>query len=150
MNKQEKVIVILGTARDDSNTLRELRKHLPFRNFELVDLHKLGIDYYDYTKVVEDDFLAVVRQMVVADTIVFATPVYWYAMSGRLKVFFDRLTELITTSKPLGRALQSKQVYLFATGSDPALPEGFQVPFQKTAAYFGMDYKEAFYVSVNS
>ena len=35
-----------------------------------------------------------------ADAVVFATPVYWYGVSGQLKVFFDRLFCFIAASEP--------------------------------------------------
>ncbi len=148
MSDQCSVIVILGTARSDSNTLAKLREHLPFKNFELVELHRLNIGFYNYESPPVDDFLDVANKMVNADTIVFATPVYWYSMSAVLKVFFDRLTDLISTSKGIGRALAGKSVYLFATGTEPVLPEGFAVPFKNTSQYFDMKYERAFYVCV--
>jgi multimeric flavodoxin WrbA len=80
--------------------------------------------------------------------IVFATPVYWYAMSGVMKIFFDRLSDLISTSKPLGRGLAGKSVYLFSTGSELEMPDGFEVPFKRTAEYFDMNYVKSIYVSV--
>lgn len=141
----KKVLVILGTARDESNTLKAIRAHLPFKDYELIELHKMDIGLYEYANRNTDDFLDIALKMSVADTIVFATPVYWYAMSGVLKVFFDRLTELITTSKDVGRALKGKEVYLLATGSEEELPEGFEVPFKKTSEYFDMHYMRAYY-----
>jgi multimeric flavodoxin WrbA len=89
--------------------------------------------------------LSVAEKMETAERIVFATPVYWYAMSGELKVFFDRLTDLLTTHKSIGKALKGKKTYLIATGSDPELPEGFEVPFRSTSAYFDMSYEGALY-----
>lgn len=144
--KDEKVVVILGTTRDDSNTLQKLRENLPFKKFELIELHKLKIEHFNYDQPAPDDFLAVAEKMTQATVIVFATPVYWYAMSGHLKVFFDRLTDLTAESKLMGRALTGKRVFLFATGTDPSLPPGFEVPFQKTSEYFGMHYERAYYV----
>ena len=41
--------------------------------------------------------------MIGAFTIIFVTPVYWYAMSGRMKVFFDRWTDLLKIDKDTGR-----------------------------------------------
>lgn len=144
---KSKIIVIVGTARDDSNTLKAWEADPPLADFELIELHKLKINPYNYENPISDDFLFVAEKMVQADKIVFATPVYWYAMSGTLKIFFDRLTDLITTSKKIGRALAGKEVYLFATGTDPELPHGFEIPFIKTSEYFDMKYCRAFYVS---
>lgn len=144
-----KVLVILGSNREDSNTRKALESHLPFNDYELVDLAKLQLEHYSYDPVKpQDDFLEVARKMTEADTIVFATPVYWYAMSAVMKIFFDRLSDLITTSKPIGRALAGKTTYLFSTGSDLELPEGFEVPFRRTSEYFSMNYKKVIYVSV--
>lgn len=145
----EKVIVILGTARDKSNTRKALEEHLPWKSYELVELHRLSIEPYAYhSNKPNDDFLSVVEKMTNSDLIVFATPVYWYAMSGTLKTFFDRLTDLISTSKALGRSLKGKKTFLFATGSDDSLPLGFEVPFHKTSEYFEMSYEGAKYVSL--
>jgi len=34
---------------------------------------------------------------------------------------------------------------LLATGTDPQLPHGYEVPFSATSIYFGMDYMGARY-----
>lgn len=139
-------LVILGTARKDSNTLKALQSNFPLKDLEIVDLNDFNINPYSYDQPAKDDFILIAEKMTQAHVIVFATPVYWYAMSGSLKTFFDRLTELTTSSKELGRLLAGKKVYLFATGSDSNLPEGFEEPFIKTSDYFNMKYKQAFYV----
>ena len=142
-----KTVVVLGTSRDDSYTLQAVKDHCPFNNYDLVDLRKLNIGYYSYNHNINgaDDFTEIAVNMVAADNIIFATPVYWYAMSGVLKVFFDRLSELLSTHKPLGKALKGKTTYLIATGADAALPPGFEVPFKLTSEYFEMSYAGAFY-----
>ena len=53
--------------------------------------------------------------MVQYEQIIFATPIYWYAMSAQLKTFFDRMTDLLTIHKPLGRQLRKgKKMFLIA------------------------------------
>lgn len=47
-----------------------------------------------------------------ADVLVFATPVYYYAVSGQLKTFLDRLNPLYV------RKNKFKEVYLLATSAD--------------------------------
>lgn len=147
----EKVLVILGTAREDSNTLKAIGEHLPFKEYKLIELSKLNIQPYSYDGYkIEDDFLQIAELMIQSEVIVFATPVYWYAMSGIMKIFFDRLSDLISVQKPLGRALAGKKTWLFSTGSDDVLPQGFEVPFQKTSEYFDMVFQKSLYVSVKS
>lgn len=145
----KKVLVILGSAREESNTQKALEEHLPFSEYELIDLLKLQIEHYSYDPdKPQDDFLGIVEKMLGADTIVFATPVYWYAMSGRLKVFMDRLTDLITTSKLLGRALEGKSTYLFVTGNSEEMPEGFEIPFKSSSEYLKMNFLGLRYVAM--
>src|ERR1700722_19335278 len=103
-----KDIVILASARGESNTLEAVRKLCPVSDYELIDLRVKRTALYDYEHPndMADDFLSVVQKMGDAETIVFATPVYWYAMSGLMKIFFDRLTVLLSTRNPLGKALK--------------------------------------------
>ena len=49
-----------------------------------------------------------------ADVLVFATPVYYYAVSGQLKTFLDRLNPLYP------RKNKFKEVYLIATAAETA------------------------------
>jgi multimeric flavodoxin WrbA len=51
-----------------------------------------------------------------ADGIVFATPLYWYGVSGQLKVFFDRIFCYIAASYP-----ESERVVSALTGKQIAL-----------------------------
>jgi multimeric flavodoxin WrbA len=50
---------------------------------------------------IDDGYEALLRERVLgAHAIVFATPVYWYGVSGQLKTFFDRLFCFIAASEP--------------------------------------------------
>ena len=66
-----------------------------------------------------------------------------------MKVFFDRLTDLVTVRQDLGRQLEGRKVFLVACGSDPELPDGFEVPFRRTADYLRMDYEGGFYMQIS-
>ena len=145
------IVAIVGSARRDGDSTRLADAVLAGRIAQRFDLASLNVRDYEYGRAVEgDDFLAVAEALANADGVLFATPVYWYAMSGVLKRFFDRLTDLITVQKPLGRRLAGHSMWVAACGSDPALPEGFEVPFRRTAAYFGMTYGGVLYVSIRN
>jgi multimeric flavodoxin WrbA len=50
---------------------------------------------------IDDGFEALLRDLVLpADAIIFATPLYWYGVSGQLKTFLDRLFCYIAASEP--------------------------------------------------
>lgn len=63
---------------------------------KVFDLSKLIIEPFEYQRHDDrDDLRAVVAMMLQSQHIVFATPVYCYSMSATLKMFFDRLTDLL-------------------------------------------------------
>lgn len=141
------VLTVLGTARSDGHAQCVLKAVLAGRPARSFDLGALDIHDYEYSKSRRrDDFSGVAEAMAEADAILFVTPVYWYAMSAVLKRFFDRLTDLVTVQKPLGRRLAGRSVWVAACGSDPSLPIGFEVPFRETAVYFDMRFGGAIYL----
>ena len=141
------VAAVLGSARSDGDAARLLDAVLAGRPSRRFDLGALHVRDYAYGRPADgDDFLAVAEAIAESEAVLLVTPVYWYAMSGVLKRFVDRMTDLVTVQKPLGRRLAGRSVWVAACGSDPALPDGFEVPFQATAAYFGMGYGGALYV----
>lgn len=83
-----------------------------------------------------------------SDLIIFATPVYWYSMSGIMKVFIDKFSNLLSgKGKALGEAFYGKMIEVLSTGYDEKVPAGFEAPFSLTAIYFGMDYMGTTYRS---
>ena len=141
------LVAVLGSARSDGHAARVLDAVIAEQPAGRFDLGMLRIRDYTYGHPAEgDDFLEVVEAMVEADAVLFATPVYWYAMSGILKRFFDRLTDLVTVRRPLGRQLAGRAMWVVACGSGPELPEGFEAPFRGTADYFDMEYGGTLYI----
>ena len=62
--------------------------------------------------VIEDDAQTIAEKMKLAEVIVFATPIYYYEMSGQLKTFLDRMNPLY------GRDNRFREVYLLASAAD--------------------------------
>lgn len=70
--------------------------------------------------VITDDANAIVEKMLNSDVIVFATPIYYYEMSGQMKTMLDR-------SNPLyGSDYQFRDIYLLtaAAEDESSTPEG--------------------------
>ncbi len=139
-------LLILGSSSDKGLGHTVVEAVLGARAPETIDLQAKTIGYYDYGREnMADDFIKVAERMAAADSIVFATPVYWYSMSAQMKTLFDRFTDLITLRKDLGRKFKGKRCFVLAWGNDAELPAGFDVPFSSTAAYFDMAYGGCFY-----
>ena len=137
-----KGLIIQGSARSNGNTAAVVNYLQDSLGFDRVDLNGLGIGHYDYAyQNQDDDFLPLMRKIGTEyDILIFATPVYWYSMSGLMKVFFDRLTDCLKKEKSLGKQLIGKHMAMLSCGYHDALPEGFAVPFESTAGYLGMHY----------
>ena len=134
-------IIILASSRNPGNTAYIADRIVEKTGAELVDIGSKSVGYYDYAaRNQSDDYQGIVDRMLEADTIIFASPVYWFTMSAQMKTFFDRFTDLITVRKEAGRELAGKKAYLLISGSEPELPAGFEEPFQLTFEYFNMSY----------
>ncbi len=70
--------------------------------------------------VIDDDANAIADKMEQAEVIVWATPVYYYGMSGQMKTLIDRANSLYS------RPYKFKKVYLLATATENEsfTPEG--------------------------
>jgi multimeric flavodoxin WrbA len=142
-----KPLIILGSARKESDTKRFVDMVFEKMDNATIDLLDFPIHQYNYENNYpgDDGFLQVVELMLEYKIIVFATPVYWYSMSGLMKTFFDRFTDLVTVRKPLGRQLKGKSTFLIAVGAEQELPHGFEVPFEATSGYMKMVYSGGIY-----
>lgn len=69
--------------------------------------------------VIQDDAVEIAAKMHDADVLVFATPVYYYSVSGQLKTMLDRANPLYDTDYAFTKA------YLLATAAEDA-PETFE------------------------
>jgi multimeric flavodoxin WrbA len=137
-----KGVIIQGSSRAKGNTRRLVDFVNSELGFEVIDLAELNIGHFDYDfENRDDDYLPTMRTIIEKhNTIVFATPVYWYAMSGLMKDFFDRITDLLRTEKELGRRLRGMNMALISCSSDSVCPALFEMPFVESANYLGMNY----------
>lgn len=62
--------------------------------------------------VIQDDASALLETVRTSDVLVFATPIYYYAMSGQLKTFLDRMNPIFIAGH------QYQEVYLLATAAE--------------------------------
>lgn len=137
-----KTVILQGSSRSFGNTNKIVQLIRKSWKADLIDLNQKNITAFDYKhRNRTDDFLPLIRKIVRDyDLILFATPVYWYAMSGIMKTFFDRITDLLTLEKETGRKLRGKSMGIICCGSEAVETEGFFIPFEQSATYLGMNY----------
>lgn len=70
--------------------------------------------------VMNDDADAIVERMRQADVLVFATPIYYYGMSGQMKTLLDRANPLY----PVDYAFRSVYLLAAAADEDPSAMDG--------------------------
>lgn len=139
---QPRQLIILGSSRSHGDTRKMVDYLRQKGNFDLIDLNTKNIGYFDYDhKNQNDDFLPMMESVVEKyDTIIFATPIYWYSMSAIMKTFFDRITDLLKIRKETGRKLRTMKMAMLSCSMEDDRIDNFEMPFVESAGYLGMEY----------
>lgn len=141
-----KTVILIGTSNPTGNTRQYADALAEKMSATVLDISEFDIFFYDYQHRNQyDDFLRIIEELLSYDLIIFASPVYWYAMSAQMKVFFDRTSDLLTIRKDLGRKLKGIHCAVISTGVQPDAPDCFVDPFRLTAEYFEMPFVGHFY-----
>lgn len=99
------------------------------RSIEVVDLGELHLSPYDYEhRNRSDDFEPLMSRVLAFDSIIIASPVYWYAVSPPVKIFLDRISDYLDIPDLLeqGRRLRGKTGHVVCTSIYDSVP----VPFE--------------------
>lgn len=138
----KKGVIILGSSNSDGETRKIVSLVADKTNYPIIDIKSKKISEFDYEfKNRNDDFHPLIKEIVnTYDILIFATPVYWYSMSGTMKIFFDRISDCLKIEKETGRKLRGLEMAVISCGSDRELKNGFHMPFIETAKYLGMKY----------
>ena len=142
-----KPLIILGSARKNGDTRKLVDQVFSDTEYELIDLLDYTIYPYNYKEEYpeDDQFMGVAERMFDHQALVFATPVYWYSMSGQMKIFFDRMTDLIRSKAENRPRFKGRKMFLLAVSASDELPDGFELPFSETADYLDMEYGGAYF-----
>lgn len=112
-------------------------------NIEVVDLAGQRMSSYDYDhQNRHDDFEPLMQRVLAHDQIIFATPIYWYAVSPAMKIFLDRISDLLELPDllPAGRRLRGKKAYVVCTSISDEPSAAFVDAFRETFDYLGMHF----------
>jgi multimeric flavodoxin WrbA len=134
-------IALLASSRRFGNTGHLIDRMAAELNVEVVDLAKQRMSSYDYAhRNRNDDFEPLMQRVLAHDQIIFATPIYWYAVSPAMKIFLDRLSDLLELPDLLseGRRLRGKNAYVVCTSSSDEPSVAFIGALRETFDYLGM------------
>lgn len=121
----KKVLIIATSPRKNGNSNRlaqEFEKGAKEsgNNTEIIYLHDKNIGFCkgclacqnSQKCIIKDDANEIVEKMKNSDVIVWATPIYYYEMSGQMKTMIDRSNPLFSSNYSF------RDVYLLATAAD--------------------------------
>jgi multimeric flavodoxin WrbA len=136
-------IALFSSSRRQGNTGQLIDRIALELNIEVVDLAGQRISPYDYDhRNRNDDFEPLMQRVLAHDQIIFATPIYWYAVTPAMKAFLDRLSDLLDIAELLaeGRRLRGKNAYVACTSVGEEPSGAFMAAFLDTFTYLGMHF----------
>lgn len=139
-----KSCIISASSNPDSHCAKLATELLP--QAKHIDISKKNIGFFDYkNENADDDFRDVITDMLDHDLIILASPVYWYTVSGQMKVFLDRWTDILMFYKEIRPKFKMKYFALISTYSGN---QGFtEETIKLTGEYMGMHYLGGLLVS---
>lgn len=137
-----KGVIIQASANSKGNTYKITSYLQEATLYDVIDLNTKTINHFDYNfKNQDDDFNTLFKTIVTQyDAIVFTTPVYWYTMSGLLKVFLDRISDFLFQELDYGRKLRGKHLAIVSSNQTNETPKAIDLIFKNTTNYLGMHY----------
>ncbi|TYP73394.1 flavodoxin family protein [Paenibacillus methanolicus] len=145
------IAVIYGGTRAGGNT-----EQLAERALNGLEAERIYLKDYDIRAIEDhrhseegfrdrgDDYNAIIDRALRHDILLFATPIYWYGMSGPIKNFVDRWSQTLRDADRPGfrEQMKAKTAYVIAVGGDQPLLKGLPLvlQFQHIFGFFGTTY----------
>ncbi|MDP5212858.1 NAD(P)H-dependent oxidoreductase [Pseudoalteromonas tunicata] len=140
------ILILFSSANPTGNTAQlvsDLTHRLSHHRVKFIDIDQLNFAHYNYPNHYpkDDPFYDLAHELDKADHLVFASPVYWYAVTANMKKLVDRMTELTEnpTIKPIGKRLKGKHAWVVTTSASEQKCEVFAGFFSRLFAYFALN-----------
>ncbi|WP_226580344.1 flavodoxin family protein [Halobacillus litoralis] len=123
-----KILTIIGSSRENGNTeflLNQAMQNVEHTQIRLNDYHIEPITDMRHTEEgfspIDDDYEALLEQFLNHDLIIFVSPIYWFGMTGQMKLFFDRWSQYMRDERfEFKDKVKGKKAYVItAGGSNP-------------------------------
>lgn len=121
------ITVLFGGSRPKGNTAQLTKLALEGHEYTWIDLTKYQLNpvrdlRHENTEInhYEDDYLAIIDQVLASDTVIFASPVYWYSVSASMKSFIDHWSESLLDPRyaDFKQQMAAKDFRLIVVGGD--------------------------------
>ena len=138
-----KTVALFSSSRNQGNTRQLLKAVSDQYEVDIIDLSEHVFSEYDYEhKNTGDDFLPLIKKVLSYEKIIFASPVYWYSVTPKMKKFLDRISDLLDMPEllDLGREFRNKTAYVLCTSVSREVSPAFIAALEDTFNYLGMSY----------
>ena len=136
-------IALFASSRRHGKTGHLMDRIAAELDIEVIDLAGLRLSAFDYEhRNRGDDFEPLMQRVLAHQQIVFASPIYWYAVSPAMKIFLDRISDYLDLPDLLaeGRRLRGKTGYVVCTSICEEPATEFMSAFVETFRYLGMPF----------
>jgi multimeric flavodoxin WrbA len=122
-----KIAVIDGGTRPNSNTVTLTERVVEGLSVDKIYLKEFEIKPIEDMRHAEggfqdrnDDYNSIIDRVLSCDILIFATPVYWYSMSGSMKNFIDRWSQSLRDANYPDFKIQmsAKKAFVVTVGGD--------------------------------
>ncbi|WP_404447718.1 flavodoxin family protein [Sutcliffiella horikoshii] len=146
------IVVIYGGSRKQGNT-ETLTKHA----IQGMEVEEIYLNNHNILPIIDmrhdvegfqnrnDDYNTIIERILQHDTLIFATPIYWYSMSGTMKNFIDRWSHSMRDANfpDFKERMSTKAAYVIAVGGDSPSMKGLPMieQFKYIFEFMGMEFK---------
>ncbi|MBB3908023.1 multimeric flavodoxin WrbA [Anoxybacillus rupiensis] len=144
------ILLMNGSSRENGNTARLAQivlegiahQQIYMKDFSITPIIDKRHDPEGFTPVA-DDYEKIIRLVREHDILIFATPIYWYGMSGQMKLFIDRWSQSLRDPHfSFKEEMKSKKAFVVAVGGDDPYIKGLPLiqQFQYIFQFVGLTY----------
>lgn len=145
------ITAFIGSSRPHSNSevlANYVLEGVPHQKLWIKDLNIQPIDDLRHDaqgfQFVDDDYDQIIHALLTSDIVVFATPIYWYSMSGIMKNMVDRMSHAIRDERfpQLKEKLLTTEAIVLAVGGDDPKIKGLPMiqQFQYIFSFLNMPF----------
>lgn len=121
------ITVLFGGSRPEGNTANLTKTAISGYDYEWIDLTEYQLnpvrDVRHDDVMIEsynDDYKMIIDKVLASDTVIIASPIYWYSLSASMKAFFDHWSETLMDPnyKDFKEKMAKKDFRLIIVGGD--------------------------------